>query len=105
MAMILIDSHCRVGPSAMAGTDGTIGSKIRMAKSPLLWKVVRLYIIILTRVNKIFGRCSGTFQSGHKKSIDVDDCNLAVDMGIEERLQILDATKRMRLVHKIDTRL
>jgi hypothetical protein len=56
MIMILIDSHCRVGPSATAVIDGAICSKIRKAQSPLLRKVVRLYITMRTGVNKIFGR-------------------------------------------------
>jgi hypothetical protein len=36
---------------------------------------------------------------------DADDCNPTVDKGIEEQSQILDAAKRMLLVHKIDKRL
>jgi hypothetical protein len=57
MAMILIDSHCHVGLSATAVIDGASCAKIRKAQSPLFRKVVRLYIIMLTGVNKIFGRC------------------------------------------------
>ena len=59
IVMTPIDSHCRVGPSATALIDGVICSKRRKAQSPLLGKVVRLYITMLTGVNKIFGLFGG----------------------------------------------
>jgi hypothetical protein len=56
MVMILIDSHCRVMPSTTAIIASVLCSKRKSAQSPLLWKVVRLYITMHTGVNKIFGR-------------------------------------------------
>jgi hypothetical protein len=56
MVMILIDSHCGVMASATAIIAGVICSKRRSARSPLLRKVVRLYITMHAGVNKIFGR-------------------------------------------------
>jgi hypothetical protein len=88
MAMILIDSYCRVGPSVTAVTDGAIGAKIRKAQSPLFRKGVRLYITRLTGVNNIFGRCRDQWRRGTASCKEKRGCSWGEKMVSPRRMQL-----------------